>query len=98
MPGAVTSRDVNAAARLATQKDAFRKLEEKMIDDHLTSEGATPRLSLRASALFVDMVRDLHRINSHVAAAGYPLIEAAGLLHDSRLRTGRDERTVYASQ
>jgi phosphate:Na+ symporter len=87
VPGAVTSRDVTAAARLAAQKDDFRRLEDRIIDDHLNGEGSGPRVSLRTSALFIDIARDLHRINSHVAAAGYPLIDAAGLLHKTRLRT-----------
>ncbi len=87
VPGAVTSRDVSAAARLAAQKDGFRRLEDRIIDDHLNGEGSGPRVSLRSSALFIDMARDLHRINSHVAAAGYPLIDAAGMLHQTRLRT-----------
>jgi phosphate:Na+ symporter len=32
------------------------------------------------------MIRDLHRINSHIVSAAYPIIEAAGLLRDSRIR------------
>ncbi|QDZ12611.1 Na/Pi cotransporter family protein [Devosia ginsengisoli] len=86
VPGAVTSRDLEAATRLAAHKDLFRKLEDRVIDDHLNQDAATKRVSLRASALFVDLVRDLHRINSHVAAAGYPVIEAAGLLNETRLK------------
>ena len=31
-------------------------------------------------------IRDLHRINSHIVSAGYPIVEAAGLLRGSRLR------------
>jgi phosphate:Na+ symporter len=86
VPGAVTSRDVEAATRLAAHKDLFRKLEDQVIDDHLNQDATAKRVSLRASALFVDLVRDLHRINSHVAAAGYPVIQAAGLLNETRLR------------
>jgi phosphate:Na+ symporter len=65
---------------LAAYKDVFRKLEDRVIDDHLNQDAATKRVSLRASALFVDLVRDMHRINAHVAAAGYPVIQAAALL------------------
>jgi hypothetical protein len=32
------------------------------------------------------MIRDLHRINSHIVSAGYPIADAAGLLRGSRLR------------
>jgi phosphate:Na+ symporter len=86
VPGAVTSRDIEAATRLAAHKDLFRKLEDRVIDDHLNQDAVRKGVSLRASALFVDLVRDLHRINSHVAAAGYPVIEAAGLLNETRIR------------
>jgi phosphate:Na+ symporter len=42
--------------------------------------------SLRRSALFIDLVRDLHSINTHVVSAAYPIVEEAGLLRDTRLR------------
>jgi phosphate:Na+ symporter len=32
------------------------------------------------------VIIELHRINSHFVSAGYPIIEAAGLLRDSRIR------------
>lgn len=86
VPGAVTSRDLQAATRLAAHKDLFRQLEDQTIDDHLNQDATSPRVSLRASALFVDLIRDLHRINSHIAAAAYPVIEAAGLLNTTRLK------------
>ena len=42
--------------------------------------------ALRRSALYVDMIRDLNRINALVVSAGYPIVDAAGLLRGSRLR------------
>ena len=86
VPGAVTSRNVEAATRLAAHKDIFRRVEDRVIDDHLNQDAATKRVSLRASALFIDLIRDLHRINSHIAAAGYPVVQAAGLLSETRLK------------
>jgi phosphate:Na+ symporter len=32
------------------------------------------------------MIRDLHRINSQIVSNGYPIVEAAGLLRDGRIR------------
>jgi hypothetical protein len=49
MPGAVTSRDLEAATRLAAHKNLFRKLEDRLIDDHLNQDAAAKRVSLRAS-------------------------------------------------
>jgi phosphate:Na+ symporter len=87
VPAALSSRDVGAAARLASQKDRFRALEERAINAHLGREGMEKGVSLSSNALFIDLVGDLHRINSHIAAAAYPLIQAAGLLNETRLRT-----------
>lgn len=86
IPAAVASNDVGAAARLARQKDRFRRIEDKTVSDHLGNTTEALGTSLRKSALFIDIVRDLHRINSHIASAGYPSIQAAGLLYDSRIR------------
>ena len=84
--GVLTSNDIDGAKRLIEQKNAFRSLENKIIDEHFRDSGKARGASLRKSALFVDMIRDLHRINSHIVSAGYPIIEAAGLLRDSRIR------------
>ena len=82
----LSSRDVEAAQSLIAQKDAFRTLENKVIREHFTRKAGDKGNALRRSALFVDLIRDLHRLNSHVVAAGYPIVDAAGLLRSSRLR------------
>ncbi len=83
----LASGDVEGARRLIEQKASFRALENRVINKHFRSTGDAPReKALRQSALFVDLVRDLHRINSHVVAAAYPVVEEAGLLRDTRLR------------
>jgi phosphate:Na+ symporter len=42
--------------------------------------------SVETSSLHLDMLRDLKRINAHVAAAAYPVLEKRGELLSSRLR------------
>jgi len=84
--GVISSSNVDGAKRLIAQKDAFRGLENKVLDEHFRLGGRGKGEALRRSALYVDMIRDLHRINSHIVSAGYPIVEAAGLLRDSRLR------------
>lgn len=85
--GVLSSGDVEGAKRLIAQKDAFRALENKVLDEHFRMGARGKGAALRRSALYVDMIRDLHRVNSHVVAAGYPIVEAAGLLRRSRLRS-----------
>jgi phosphate:Na+ symporter len=80
------SRDVEGAQTLIVQKDAFRALEQRVIHDQVKARGAGKGEALRRSALFVDLIRDLHRINTHVVSAGYPIVDAAGLLRATRLR------------
>lgn len=82
----ITSRDVAAAQHLIGQKDEFRQLENRMMQMHFTASLANTATALRQSALFIDIIRDLHRVNSHVVAAGYPIVDDAGLLRSSRLR------------
>ena len=80
----LSSGNVEAARRLIGQKDSFRALENKVLGQHFRAGGRGS--ALRKSALYVDMIRDLHRVNSHVVAAAYPVVEQAGLLRASRLR------------
>jgi hypothetical protein len=42
--------------------------------------------SVETSALHLDLLRDLKRINAHIAAAAYPVLEKRGELLSSRLR------------
>ena len=87
LAAAVTSsRDVAAAQHLIGQKDEFRQLENQVMQTHFTTSLSNKATALRQSALYIDIIRDLHRINSHVVAAGYPIVDDAGLLRTSRLR------------
>jgi phosphate:Na+ symporter len=87
LAAAVTSsRDVAAAQYLIGQKDEFRQLENQVMQTHFTTSLSNKATALRQSALYIDIIRDLHRINSHVVAAGYPIVDDAGLLRTSRLR------------
>ena len=82
----ITSRDVEGAKTLIEQKDQFQAIERGVIDEHFRKGAGNKKEALRRSALFIDMIRDLHRINSHIVSAGYPIVDEAGLLRQSRLR------------
>ncbi len=84
--GVLTSGDVEGAKRLISQKDAFRELQNEVLDSHFKLGSRAKGGALRRSALYVDMIRDLNRINALVVSAGYPIADAAGLLRGSRLR------------
>ena len=82
----IAAGDVEGARRLISQKDTFREMQAQVFNQHYRSDKPVRRQDFRNSALFVGMVRDLHRINSHIVSAGYPIVEAAGLLRGTRLR------------
>lgn len=82
----LASGDVEGARRLIEQKGAFRVLEHRIIEDHFRQRSGARARTLRTSAIFVDIIRDLHRINSHIVSAAYPIVDQAGLLRDTRLR------------
>jgi phosphate:Na+ symporter len=86
LAGAVVgSSDVSGARRLIEQKGMFRAIENRIINDQFRN-GPVRGKTLRRGALFIDLIRDLHTINSHVVSAGYPIADAAGLLRETRLR------------
>ena len=82
LPAALLSDDLKVANELASQKDAFRAVEDRIVAADL-STGISDQ---RSSKLFSDILRDLQRVNS-VLAAAYPKLAAAGLMRGSRLRT-----------
>ena len=41
----------------------------------------------------MDVIRDLKRINGHLASVAYPILEAAGELADTRLKTAAEPTT-----
>ncbi|WP_294928837.1 Na/Pi cotransporter family protein [uncultured Paracoccus sp.] len=83
---ALTAADIETAAELARQKDRFRAAEDEIVKTwlSLSRSGANP--AAISVTLFIDIVHDLHRINSHVASSGYPVVSAAGLLRTSRIK------------
>jgi phosphate:Na+ symporter len=87
--GVIASNDLGGARRLISQKDKFRIIENKILDAHFREPTQKVAKNLRRRALFVDMVRDLHTIHSHITSAAYPIVDAAGLLRDSRLRNSK---------
>jgi phosphate:Na+ symporter len=84
------SGDVRMARRLLEEKVAFRELERFASDSHLQRlRRGTPE-SIETSSLHLDVIRDLKRINSHLASVAYPILDAAGELARTRLKpTGR---------
>ncbi len=78
--------DLRAARGLLGEKEVFRDLENRATEAHFARIRAGRVESVETSALHLDLLRDLKRINAHIAAAAYPVLEKRGELLSSRLR------------
>ena len=89
--------DLRAARALLGEKEVFRDLEASATESHFARIRAGRLESVETSSLHLDVLRDLKRINSHIAAAAYPVLERIGELLPSRLRRDVDSENFRAS-
>lgn len=79
--------DLRAARLLAAEKEAFRDIEAAATQAHFDRLRAGNAGLTEASALHLDVLRDLKQVNAHlVAAAAYTVLKSQGGLLPSRLR------------
>jgi phosphate:Na+ symporter len=81
------SRDPAIARRLLREKTSMREAELSAADSHFRRLREGRPESIESSAIHLDVVRDLKRINSHLTSVAYPILEATGELAETRLRT-----------
>ena len=79
------SSDLDAARRLVAEKEQFRELERISTERHFQRVREGRVASIETSGLHLDVVRDLKRIEAHLAATAYPLLERTGALKPTRL-------------
>ena len=79
------SSDTGAARRLVAEKEQFRDLERVSTEKHFARVREGRVASIETSGLHLDLVRDLKRIEAHLAATAYPLLERTGALKSTRL-------------
>jgi phosphate:Na+ symporter len=83
------TEDVRAARLLAAEKEWFRDAEAAATRAHFDRLREGQPCLAEASALQLDVLRDLKQVNAHlVAAAAYPVLKNQGDLLPSRLRLG----------
>ncbi len=80
------SRDPAIARRLLREKTEMREAELSAADSHFRRLREGRPESIESSAIHLDVVRDLKRINSHLTSVAYPILEATGELSETRLR------------
>lgn len=80
--------DRRAARLLAREKEVFRTLEANATEAHFQRMRAGQVDTVETSTMHLDALRDLKNVNaSLVAAAAYPVLERAGALLPTRLRS-----------
>jgi phosphate:Na+ symporter len=77
---------VRDAKKLLEEKARFRDLERAYSDTHLTRLAENTVQSIETSSLHLDLISDLKRINSHICAIAYPILDSAGALAPTRYR------------
>ncbi len=87
--------DIASACRLVEQKEQFREFERTAIDAQL-ARVEDGRAASETSGLHLDLVREMKRIEAHIAAIAHPLLESRNLLRSSRLVAGGNARPATA--
>ena len=85
------SGDIATARQLLAGKYKFIKREKKAVRNHLQKIRDDASYDSQLSAMQLDVLRDLRRINSYQAAVAYPILEEAGHLRSSRLRRNKSK-------
>ena len=81
--------DRRAARMLVEEKVTFRDLEAAATQSHFERLRAGRRDTAETSAMHLDLLRDMKRVNGHiVSAAAYPVLERSGELLASRVTDG----------
>jgi len=84
-----TTRDLSLARRLVAEKTSMREVETKAAESHYARLREGRPESMETSSIHLDVIRDLKRINGHLTSVAYPILEAAGELANTRLKTAQ---------
>lgn len=78
--------DQRTAIQLAQEKIVFRNAETRAAMAHVAKMRSGRSDTVQATALYLDLLRDMKLLNSYiVAAAAYPVLERSGALLPSRI-------------
>jgi len=88
--------DARLARQLLQEKASLREAEQRAAENHYQRIREGRMETIETSAIHLDVIRDLKRINSHLTAVAYPILEQTGELTATRLRA--DERAELAAR
>jgi phosphate:Na+ symporter len=79
------TRDAGVARELVAEKDRLRDEEYRAAERHFGRLRDGLPETIETSALHLDVLRDLKRVNAHLTTVAYPILEQTGELRGSRL-------------
>jgi len=82
----VMTEDPRAARQLLGEKEVFREIETRTTEEYFGRARTNRAENIEMGKLLLDIVRDLKRVNAHLAAAAYPVLKGRGELLSSRLK------------
>src|SRR5690606_36487232 len=85
-----------SARQLVKEKDRLRRMERELSERHFERLRQGSEQSIETSSIHLDTIRDLKQVNSLLAALAYPVLEEAGQLGASRLKTPEHAITAPA--
>ncbi len=88
--GVFMSGEESVARMLLEEKTSVNKLQYRLTQNHLERLRDGAPETITTSAMHLDTLRDLRRVNSHISAVAYPVLEQAGALRKTRLRKAKD--------
>jgi phosphate:Na+ symporter len=80
------TEDPRVARQLLGEKEVFREIETRTTEEYFGRARAGRAETIEMGKLLLDIVRDLKRVNAHLAAAAYPILDGRGELLPSRLK------------
>ncbi len=92
--GVFMSGDVAEAKKLLAQKSELRMAELVATERHFERLREGRPETIETTSLHLDILRDLKRIHSHICAAAYPVLEAAGELPRRRSQEAEEANRV----
>jgi phosphate:Na+ symporter len=92
-----SSGDISMARQLMASKYKVVKREKELVVTHLNKLRDEVSYDSKLSALQLDILRDLKRINYHLTSVAYPILEKAGQLR-TRMRSAENSEASAQTQ
>ena len=92
-----SSGDITMARQLMATKYKVDKREKELVVTHLNKLRDEVSYDSKLSALQLDILRDLKRINYHLTSVAYPILEKAGQLR-TRMRSAENSEASAQTQ